>query len=64
MKPKDLSYLTIPDLIELARSVLTEIEQRCMEDAGEGETRRMVCTATGRTCVWCSPGPCPDRKPG
>lgn len=60
MNEKDMSFMTVPELIETIRRAADELETRCMESAGEQQ--RMICEATGRTCCWCRPV-CPDRKP-
>jgi len=59
MSHKDLSFLTIPELLAAIRQHIDELELRCMQEAGE--TPRMVCGETGSTCVWCK-ARCEDRR--
>jgi len=55
----DLSFLTLPELLDSVRMITDEIELRCMQDAGE--MPRVVCGETGNTCVWCK-ARCEDRR--
>lgn len=59
MRNNDISYMNIPELLDTIRSAADELQLRCMEEAGE--TPRMICGDTGKTCVWCRAN-CEDRR--
>ena len=59
MNHEDLSFMTIPELLEGIRQRIDELELRCMQEAGE--IQRMVCGETGKTCVWCK-ARCEERR--
>lgn len=52
----DLSFLTVPELIECQRMISEELELRFMESEGT-----YICEATGVECCSCRPV-CVDRK--
>lgn len=54
----DLSFLTVPELIECQHMISEELELRFMESAG---TEIYICEATGVECCGCRPV-CVDRK--
>ena len=54
----ELSFLTVPELIECQHMISEELELRFMETAG---TEVYICEATGAECCGCRPV-CVDRK--
>lgn len=58
MLDTDLSFLTVPELIECQHMISEELELRFMETAG---TEIYICEATGVECCGCRQV-CVDRK--